>query len=1012
MTNDERFLVDKDFLRLLDLEREKEIFVKIISLDFDEHPMESIEGRVMQGSISVDGTSTVRRTCSLSLVASELNIHEFYWGLNTKFKLYVGIKNVVKTRQPYLKQYKNYPDICWFKMGTYIISSFSTAQTLNQYTIAIQGKDKMTLLNGEMGGMITPLSWDFGKIDEINVDGTVVKKDYLIRDIILESVHEHAQEPYWNIIINDLDDYGLELLEYRGDIPMYLIYSKEEGVVVQMLFELPRELVGDMSEEDIIFDYRISQLQGDFEPTEFSDPNNPQIKYTIMKAEYGDVIGYRTTELVYAGELIANVGESVTSMLDKIVDMLGEFEYFYDLDGRFVFQRKKTYIQSSFSPIEQDDKEIYVKNIAETSACTYSFDNSMLVTAFTNTPSFNELKNDFSLWGTRKGITGIEIPIHLRYAIDTKPWIYISYTGQVYITKEGYDIYYKTIEEYKTWLEQKQREAAEAAGKIFFTKQPVPKPFQDENGNSKWWNLLDWANYYYLLSGKFPSNHQLYEYKNTANGDSGGNPEAFTLPDGNIIAQKWHVVDVDPKTGNLYYGEGAFCKMIRQTNENGETVVIPDYSQEVEHRNQWFPTMHGAGCTHYYEQFIYLNQNYPVTTLIYDPIIPTAALTDDIIANLENVVIEDASLQENAITCDWRELIYQMSLDYNKYHHNEDFLIKIDNNNTLPDGTHLYEGGYTGYEQYYIDLNGFWRDLYNPEYSYTYERAYPNKTKFETYKHDYYIYQNCEKLTYEQAKAAAQAWKSLCGQAFYFYNYRSQFVALSSYPTEEIYNQHPEHYFFVRRCDALTTSANAPEWCFTELDFDDPNTEYYVKVSDQYDANTHWATAITDNPELLNFWFDFLDSEDSRISQYKVCKIGDRTKASNDSNIKSIYFRDVPTVIFVDPSTDIAAEQAKMGTGYTYVLLPDYYENLFSMSSQGKSAMSVLNDWLYLYAYCAESITINTIPIYYLEPNTRIFVRDDNSGINGEYIVTRLTFPLTHNGTMSITATKAVENLY
>jgi hypothetical protein len=31
--------------------------------------------------------------------------------------------------------------------------------------------------------------------------------------------------------------------------------------------------------------------------------------------------------------------------------MLGEFEYFYDLDGHFVFQRKKNYVQELFSPI-------------------------------------------------------------------------------------------------------------------------------------------------------------------------------------------------------------------------------------------------------------------------------------------------------------------------------------------------------------------------------------------------------------------------------------------------------------------------------------------------------------------------------------------------------------------------------------------------------------------------------------------------------------------------------------
>jgi hypothetical protein len=35
-------------------------------------------------------------------------------------------------------------------------------------------------------------------------------------------VHQFAGEPIHNIIINDLEDYGLELLEYRYDKPLYL----------------------------------------------------------------------------------------------------------------------------------------------------------------------------------------------------------------------------------------------------------------------------------------------------------------------------------------------------------------------------------------------------------------------------------------------------------------------------------------------------------------------------------------------------------------------------------------------------------------------------------------------------------------------------------------------------------------------------------------------------------------------------------------------------------------------
>jgi acetyl/propionyl-CoA carboxylase alpha subunit len=85
---------------------------------------------------------------------------------------------------------------------------------------------------------------------------------------------------------------------------------------------------------------------------------------------------------------------------------------------------------------------------------------------------------------------------------------------------------------------------------------------------------------------------------------------------------------------------------------------------------------------------------------------------------------------------------------------------------------------------------------------------------------------------------------------------------------------------------------------------------------------------------------------------------------------------------------------------------------MFTISSQGKSAKEAIDEMLYNHAYCVENISITAIPVYYLEPNTRIFVHDENSQINGEYLVSKMTIPLTYNGTMSITATKAVERLY
>jgi hypothetical protein len=205
-------LYDKNFLLKLDKGKNKTIYARITALQFDESPTETIEGRVTQGSINIDGSSAVRRSCSLTIVAKDLDYNNYYWGLNTKFKLEIGVENNIDS---------NYPNIIWFKQGIFLITSFSTSHSTNNYTINISGKDKMCLLNGEIGGSLES-SVDFGTIEEENNDGVWTIRKLTLQDIIRNGVHQYGGEPYHNIIINDLDSYGLELMEYRYDTPMYL----------------------------------------------------------------------------------------------------------------------------------------------------------------------------------------------------------------------------------------------------------------------------------------------------------------------------------------------------------------------------------------------------------------------------------------------------------------------------------------------------------------------------------------------------------------------------------------------------------------------------------------------------------------------------------------------------------------------------------------------------------------------------------------------------------------------
>ena len=165
---------------------------------------------------------------------------------------------------------------------------------------------------------------------------------------------------------------------------------------------------------------------------------------------------------------------------------------------------------------------------------------------------------------------------------------------------------------------------------------------------------------------------------------------------------------------------------------------------------------------------------------------------------------------------------------------------------------------------------------------------------------------------------------------------------------------------------------------------------------------------VIDSPATLNFWFDFLDADkDSDFAKYSVPIIGDRAKSVNDSMVKAIYFREIPNTIF---TTDLANTEHK--SGYTYMQYQETMDGLFKVSTQGKCAIDVMEEWINNYVYAIESANITAIPIYHLQPNTRVKIMDAESKINGDYIVSRISIPLTYNGTMSITATKVADRIY
>lgn len=725
---------DADFLASLDRQSNKTIYVKLISLTYDEQPIEAIEGRATSGSVNIDGNSAVRRTCQISLVTDTLNISDYYWTLKTKFKVQIGVENTVTAS----------PKIVWFDQGIYVISSFSTAYSSNSYTVNISGKDKMCMLNGEVGGTFNS-SVVFDSYDQIDKNGNkkVIKNP--LKQVIREMIYHYGKEPIHNIIINDLDMTGLELLEYKYDIPLYLIRETGQSSYSQASLQDKYSTLGRYDE---------SRIDGTFTDSDIYSEEGKN--YNIAKIDYGETAGYREIDLVYPSDLIANSGETITSVLDKIKNVLGDYEYFYDLDGRFIFQKKKTYVNTAWSPLVQNGgDQPYVDTFMVSSPYSYNFSDSSLFTSFNNTPDLAKLRNDFTVWGQNKN----NLAIHMRYAIDVKPNYYKSIT----VTDD----------------------------EVKFQNDKYELNIKGQNSTVYWYN------------------------------------DGTEQPSGSFVE----------------------CR-------------------------------------------------------------------------------------------DWREIIYQMQKDYYKYNFLDDFSLKV----AAANPNH-YPSGATGYEQYYVDIQGFWRYLYNPE----------------------------KKSNWEYSSATLKDLEDAI---------------------DKLEKQIDENSGNIETLKAqLNDLKDQREWLTTYYDID----ELFG-----------WNKTVYEAPSNLLFWFDFLDTRQSVLADYSVSAIGIRSKVANDNNVKAIYYGDTPQVIFDDFGDGLQTSQS----GYKYFNLPKQWNSMFSRSTQGKSAKDAIDNLLYNHTCCIESVSLQSVPIYYLQPNTMIYISDIKAGIDGEYIINKITLPLSYNGTMSIQGTKAVQRLY
>lgn len=370
------YLQDSDFLRKLDNERLKTTYTKIIVLNKEELPLETIHGRVSSGNFSLNGSSNVRRTGSISFIAEEKdnNVQDLnhLLALNKKIKILVGFQNNVDPR---------YDDIIWFPLGVFVICQVSLNHTLSGVNISISFKDKMCLLNGECGGIL-PTS--------ITFDNT-----FSMYEIIQTLVCNFGGEPIEKIFVNDMPIESKQVVSWTGS-------------------------------EDLYFNTETKRYTTDISLVDDSE--------IWIKFQPFEEIGYIYELLSYPGkELVTGLGDSITSVLDKIKSIFVNHEYFYDIEGNFIFQEMPNYLNTSYDPtdifrldngrrVEQPSNGLAILNdtnyqvdFSNGTRSVYTFEEGNgLISSYSNNPNYVNIKNDFHIWGEDSNKNAIHYHIVLK----------------------------------------------------------------------------------------------------------------------------------------------------------------------------------------------------------------------------------------------------------------------------------------------------------------------------------------------------------------------------------------------------------------------------------------------------------------------------------------------------------------------------------------------------------------------------------------------------------------------
>ena len=275
--------------------------IKVDLLNFNFQTINSLEGRVTDGSISIDATSDIRRTCNITLVVEDSTDIIAPGGqvwLDKFIKVYVGTDNP-----------RNNNETVWNNMGLFLINNPESVYNATTNTITFEGLDLMAKLTGRRNGQLPAVT-------------TVVPAESKVADVVKQTITQ----------LGGFDKYIIQDAGY--EIP-YDIKKDMGSTIYDLLVEI-RDLYSDW---EMFFDidgvFHWQQIPNGINEPVVLDFNQLKQKVIINETIDVDFENVKNHIIVY-GRLLDNGEQVMATSTDTIssspynVDSIGQINYIVD----------------------------------------------------------------------------------------------------------------------------------------------------------------------------------------------------------------------------------------------------------------------------------------------------------------------------------------------------------------------------------------------------------------------------------------------------------------------------------------------------------------------------------------------------------------------------------------------------------------------------------------------------------------------------------------------------------